>query len=106
MKLSNVKFARSIFNCTSQTHEPKTKKINSVDDVWKSEEEITKTRLNVTSIFLRNTALFEKYVQIFVSRTSFDFKTPRLCHAISTLHGVWKSEEVLLLVFEVLLKQL
>ena len=27
-------------------HEPETKKINSVDDVWKSEEEITKTMPN------------------------------------------------------------
>ena len=34
---------------------PKTKKISSVDDVWKSEEEITKTKLNFTSIFSRNT---------------------------------------------------
>ena len=36
-------------------HEAKTKKISSVDDVWKSEEEITKTRLNFNSIFSRNT---------------------------------------------------
>ena len=36
-------------------HEPKTKKVSSVDDVWKSEEEITETRPTFTSIFSRNT---------------------------------------------------
>ena len=44
---------------------------------------------------------FEKYVQMFLSRTSSDFKTPK---SFSTSLGVWKSEKVLLLVFELLLK--
>ena len=35
--------------------EPKTKKISSMDDVWKSEEEITKPRPNFTSIFSKKT---------------------------------------------------
>ena len=53
---SNItKHQEQYFSNSLIIHEPKTKKINSVDDVWKSEEEITKTRLNFTSIFSRNT---------------------------------------------------
>ena len=65
------------FSSSLTFHEPKTKKISCIDDVWKSEEEITKTKLNFTSIFLRNTGQFENYVQTLVSRTSSDLKTPR-----------------------------
>ena len=49
--------------------EPKTMKIRSMDDVWKSEEEITKTRLKFTLIFCKNTGQLEKYIQTLLSRT-------------------------------------
>ena len=57
----------------------------------------------------QNTGSFEKNVQTLERRTSSDFKTPRsllkntrLRLVFSTLLRVWKSEEVLLLVFELL----
>ena len=63
-------------------------------------------------IFSQNTGSFKKYIQTLVRRTSSDFKTPqssfkntRLRLAFSTPLGVWKSEEVLLLVFELLLRR-
>ena len=63
-------------------------------------------------IFSQNTGSFKKYVRTLVRRTSSDFKTPqssfkntRLRLAFSTPLGVWKSEEVLLLVFELLLRR-
>ena len=61
-------------------------------------------------IYSQNTGSFEKNVQTLERRTSSDFKTPRsllkntwLRLVFSTLLRVWKSEEVLLLVFELLL---
>ena len=48
-------FHERYFSNSLIIHEPRTKKISSVDDVWKSEEEITKTELNFTSIYSRNT---------------------------------------------------
>ena len=67
-------------------------------------------KLRPALIFLQNTGLLEKHVQTLVKRTSSsDFKThrnslknTRLRLVFSTSLGVWKSKEVLLLVFELL----
>ena len=86
-----------------------TKKINTVENIWKSKEEITQIRPVFSLIFSQNTGLYEKYVQTLVTRTFSHFKTPRSSlqntrpHLVfSTPLDIWESEEVVLLVFELL----
>ena len=81
-----------------------------MNDVWKSEEEVTYIKPNFSQIFWRNRQYFEKYVQILVSQTSSNFKTPRC--SLKMLGFTWQFQHFLvfgnrrksdLRVFEVLL---
>ena len=70
------------------------KKINTVENVWQSKEEITKIRSAFSSIFSQNTGSFEKYVQtLTIPLISKHLEvSPNILILLSTPLGVWKSK--------------